>query len=187
MSEEVGQVIEEERDPQEEAIRLAALAQIRQYPDPVLKLEAREVEEFDDDLRRLVERMKQLMKDAYGVGLAGNQIGMLRRVFVFQKDEDEVAALVNPRIVGRSDESDVDEEGCLSMQGIRVPVERSLTVTVEAKDEEGRDVRLELEGLTARVAQHEMDHLDGTLILDRTDDESRRQALGVLRPQPVLQ
>jgi peptide deformylase len=187
MSEEVGQVIEEERDPQEEAIRLAALAQIRQYPDPVLKLQAREVEEFDDDLRRLVERMKRLMKEAYGVGLAGNQIGMLRRLFVFQKDEDEVAALVNPRIVQRSKETDVDEEGCLSMQGVRVPVERSLTVTVEAKDEEGRDVRLELEGLTARVAQHEIDHLDGTVILDRTDDESRRQALGILRPQPVLQ
>ena len=187
MSEEAGQVIEEERDPQEEAVRLAALAQIRQYPDPVLKLEAREIEEFDDDLRRLVERMKQLMKDAYGVGLAGNQIGMLRRVFVFQKDEDEVLALVNPRIVRRSDETDVEEEGCLSMQGVRVPVERSLTVAVEAKNEEGGDVRLELEGLTARVAQHEIDHLDGTLILDRTDDESRRHALGILRPQPVLQ
>jgi peptide deformylase len=187
MSEEVGQVIEEERDPQQEAIRLAALAQIRQYPDPVLKLEAREVEEFDDDLRRLVERMKRLMKEAYGVGLAGNQIGVLRRLFVFQQDEDEVAALVNPRIVDRSKETDVEEEGCLSMQGIRVPVERSLAVTVEAKDENGNDVRLELEGLTARVAQHEIDHLDGTLILDRTDGESRRQALGILRPQPVLQ
>src|SRR6187551_2122773 len=187
MSEEAGQVSEEERDAQEEAVRLAALAQIRQYPDPVLKLEAREIEEFDDDLRRLVERMKQLMKDAYGVGLAGNQIGMLRRVFVFQKDEDEVLVLVNPRIVRRSDETDVEEEGCLSMQGVRVPVERSLTVAVEAKNEEGGDVRLELEGLTARVAQHEIDHLDGTLILDRTDDASRRQALGILRPQPVLQ
>lgn len=183
---EVGQVIEEERDPQEEAIRLAALSQIRQYPDPVLKMAAREVEDFDDDLRRLVERMKRLMKDASGVGLAGNQVGMLRRLFVFQKDEDEVTALVNPRIVQRSDETDVDEEGCLSIQGVRVPVERSLTISVEGQDEEGRVVRVELEGLTARVAQHEMDHLDGTLILDRTDDESRRQALGILRPQPVL-
>jgi peptide deformylase len=184
---EVGQVIEEERNPQEEAIRLAALTQIRQYPDPVLKMPAREVESFDDDLRRLVDRMKRLMKDAYGVGLAGNQVGMLRRLFVFQKDEDEVAALVNPRIIDRSDETDVEEEGCLSIQGVRVPVERSLTVIIEAQDEEGRDVRLELEGLIARVAQHELDHLDGTLILDRTDDESRRQALGILRPQPVLQ
>ena len=165
MPEEVGQVIEEEeRDPQEEAIRLAALAQIRQYPDPVLRMEAREVDSFDDDLRRLVERMKRLMKDAHGVGLAGN-----------------------PRIVERSDEMDVEEEGCLSIQRVRVPVERSVAVTVEAQDEQGRDVRLDLAGMTARVAQHELDHLDGTLILDRTDDESRRQALGILRPHPVLQ
>ena len=184
---EAGQVIEEERNPEEEAIRLAALSQIRQYPDPVLKLAAREVQSFDDDLRRLVDRMKRLMKDACGVGLAGNQVGVLRRLFVFQKDEDEVAALVNPRIVGRSDEADVLEEGCLSIQGVRVPVERSLTVTVDAKDEEGGDVRLEFDGLTARVVQHEIDHLDGRLILDRTDDESRREALGILRPQPVLQ
>jgi peptide deformylase len=187
MSEEVGQVIEEERDPQEEARRLAALAQIRQYPDPVLRMEAREVETFDDDLRRLVERMKRLMKDAYGVGLAGNQVGMLRRLFVFQRDEDDVLAVVNPRIVEHSDETGMEEEGCLSMQGVRVPVERPLGVTVEARDEHGQDVRLQLEGMPARVVQHEMDHLDGTLILDRTDDESRRKALGTLRPQPVLQ
>jgi peptide deformylase len=184
---EAGQVIEEERDPQEEAIRLAALSQIRQYPDPVLRMAAREVESFDDDLRRLAERMKRLMKDAYGLGLAGNQVGMLRRLFVFQKDDDELLALVNPRIVERSEETDSQEEGCLSIQRVRVPVERSLEVTVEARDEEGRDLRLELEGLTARVVQHEIDHLDGTLILDRTDADSRRQALGVLRPQPVLQ
>lgn len=187
MAEEVGQVIEEERNPEEEAIRLAALSQIRQYPDPVLKMAAREVESFDDDLRRLADRMKRLMKDAYGVGLAGNQVGMLRRLFVFQKDEDEAVALVNPRIAERSEETDVEEEGCLSIQGVRVLVERSVAVTVEAQDENGLDVRLELEGLTARVAQHEIDHLDGTLILDRTDDDSRRQALGILRPQPVLQ
>jgi peptide deformylase len=187
MAEEVGQVIEEERNPEQEAIRLAALSQIRQYPDPVLKMAAREVESFDDDLRRLVDRMKRLMKDAYGVGLAGNQVGMLRRLFVFQKDDDEAVAIVNPRIVERSDETDVEEEGCLSIQGVRVPVERSVAVTLEAQDEEGRDVRLALEGLIARVAQHEIDHLDGTLILDRTDDDSRRQALGILRPQPVLQ
>ena len=148
MPEEVGQVIEEEeeRDPQEEAVRLAALAQIRQYGDPVLRMEAREVQSFDDDLHRLVDRMKRLMKDAYGVGLAGNQVGTLRRVFVFQEDEDEVRALVNPRIVERST-TGVEEEGCLSIQRVRVPVERSVAVTVEAKDEDGGDVRLELEGM----------------------------------------
>jgi peptide deformylase len=186
VSEEHGQVIDEERDPQQEAIRLAALAQIRQYPDPVLRLEARPVETFDDDLRRLVDRMKRLMGDAYGLGLAGNQVGMLRRVFVFQRDEDEALALVNPRIAERADETEIEEEGCLSIQGIRVPVERAVAITVEAQDETGKDIRLELEDLVARVAQHEIDHLDGTLILDRTDDENRRCALGLLRPQPIL-
>jgi peptide deformylase len=183
---EAGQVREEERDPREEALRVAALSQVRQYPDPVLKMQAREVESFDDDLQRLVERMKRLMKDAYGLGLAGNQVGILRRVFTFQPEEGDALALVNPKIVERSDESETDQEGCLSMQVVRVPVERALSVTVEANDPEGGEVRLELTGLTARVAQHEIDHLDGVLILDRTDEESRREALAVLRPQPVL-
>lgn len=183
---DAGQVREEQRDPQEEARRLAALAQVRQYPDPVLRMAAPEVEEFDEDLARLVERMKSLMVDAFGLGLAAPQVGILRRVFVFQADEDEAAALVNPVIVERSDEAEVDEEGCLSIQGVRVPVERNVSVTVEARDETGEAVRLELEGLPARVAQHELDHLDGTLILDRTDEESRRNAMGLLRRGPVL-
>jgi peptide deformylase len=113
-------------------------------------------------------------------------VGILRRLFIFQVDDDEIAALVNPTIVVRSDETEVDEEGCLSIQGVRVSVERNVTVTLEAKNERGEDVRLELEGLPARVAQHEFDHLDGTLILDRTDDESRRAALGLLRRGPAL-
>ena len=183
---DAGQVREEERDAREEATRLAALAQIRQYPDPVLRMQAREVETFDRDLERLVERMKRLMKDAYGLGLAGNQVGVLRRVFVFQPEEDEVRALVNPRVASRSDETETDEEGCLSIQRVRVPVERALTIEVQAQDEAGEDVRVALEGLPARVVQHELDHLDGVLILDRTDPESRREAMGILRPQPVL-
>jgi peptide deformylase len=183
---EVAQVRDEERDPREEAARLAALAQIRQYPDPVLRMQARSVESFDEDLERLVERMKRLMHDASGIGLAGNQVGVLRRVFVFQHDEDDVKALVNPRIVERSEESDVDEEGCLSIQRVRVPIERAVAVTVEAEDPGGAGLRLELDGLPARVAQHELDHLDGVLILDRTDADSRREALALLRPQPVL-
>lgn len=186
MSDEAGQVRDEERDPQEEARRLAALAQIRQYPDPVLRMPTPENEDFDEDLRRLVERMKRLMADAFGLGLAAPQVGILRRVFVFQADEDEVAALVNPRIVERSEEAETDEEGCLSIQHVRVPVERALSLTVEGSDEEGNEVRLELEGLPARVVQHELDHLDGTLILDRTDDESRREAMAVIRRGPVL-
>jgi peptide deformylase len=184
---EAGQVRNEELDPQREALRQAALAQIRQYPDPVLGLRAREVEQFDDDLKRLVERMLRMMQDANGVGLAANQIGIIRRVFVFQPDADtEPVAVVNPEIVERSDESVSDEEGCLSMQGVQVPVERALTVRLEGRDPEGGDISLDLSELGARVAQHELDHLDGVLILDRTTEEARREALGILRPRAVL-
>jgi peptide deformylase len=127
------------------------------------------------------------MHDARGVGLAATQVGVLQRLFVFQAGEDEeVRALVNPRIVASDGELEVEDEGCLSLQGVRVPVERPSHVRIEAQDETGDEVRLELDGLGARVVQHELDHLDGVLILDRTDAESRKQALGVLRPQPLL-
>jgi peptide deformylase len=184
---EAGQVREEPLDAEREARRRLALAQIRQYPDPVLRLPAHEVESFDDDLARLVRRMAALMRDAHGVGLAANQVGVLRRVFVFQEEENgDVTALINPRIVTSSEEVEEDEEGCLSLQGVRVPVERAVGVTIEAKDPTGGQRRLELSGAAARVAQHELDHLDGVLVLDRTTTERRREALGVLRPQPVL-
>ena len=179
---EQGQVKTDEIDAQAEAKRRLALAQIRQYPDPVLRLEAQEVEDFDRDLQQLAERMIRLMQDARGVGLAANQVGILRRIFVIQAEVDEEPrALVNPTIVERSDEVDEDDEGCLSMQGVVVSVERPLRVRIEAKDEEGNPVTVELEGLPARVAQHELDHLDGVLILDRTTPEDRREALSVLR------
>ncbi len=183
-----GQVkTDDELDERAEATRRLALLQIRQYPDPVLRLEAQEVQEFDGDLAQLVERMMRLMQDARGVGLAANQVGILRRVFVIQADEDsEPRALVNPAIVERSDELDEDDEGCLSMQGVVVPVERPVRVRLEARDEQGDPVTLELEGLPARVAQHELDHLDGVLILDRTTPEGKREALAVLRQSAVL-
>jgi len=178
---------EQEHDPEQEARRRLALAQIRQYPDPVLRMQAREVESFDDDLEALVERMRSLMQDARGVGLAATQVGVLRRVLVFQRDEEEPpTALVNPAIVERSDEAETDDEGCLSLQGVLVPVERSVRVTIEGRDERGRPARFELEELPSRVAQHELDHLDGKLILDRTTPEARREALGTLRPRPAL-
>ena len=184
---EQGQVKTEELDAQAEATRRLALAQIRQYPDPVLRLEAQEVVEFDGDLEQLVERMIRLMQDARGVGLAANQVGILRRVFVIQADEDEEPrALVNPVIVERSGEVADDDEGCLSMQGVVVPVERAVRVRMEARDGEGNPVTIELEGLPARVAQHELDHLDGVLILDRTTPEDRREAMAVLRQSAAL-
>jgi peptide deformylase len=181
-----GQVIEEKLDPEREARRRVALAQIRQYPDAALRMKAREVTEFDDELRSLVERMKVLMVEANGIGLAATQVGVLRRVFVFQLAEDEVEAIVNPEIVERSEETDVADEGCLSIQGITVPVERSFEVTIAGKNEDGLDVRYELEDYIARCVQHETDHLDGVLMLDRTTPDARREALGVLRPRIVL-
>jgi peptide deformylase len=180
---------EEERqpDPEREARRLVALAQIRQYPDPVLRMRAREVESFDDELAQLVERMAGLMENADGAGLAATQVGVLRRVFVMRSGENgDTRTLVNPELVWRSDEVDVDDEGCLSLQGLLVPVERSSSVKVKAKDPQGTEVTLELTGFEARACQHELDHLDGVLMIDRTTDEARREALGVLRQRSAL-
>ena len=182
-----GQVIEQELDPERETRRRFALAQIRQYPDAALKLQARPVDVFDEELVALVERMKQLMDDASGIGLAATQVGVLQRLFVFHHDDEGgTAAIVNPEIVERSEETDVADEGCLSIQGVTVPVERSLAVTVVGKDEHGEDVRYELEDYFARCVQHEVDHLDGVLMIDRTTPEGRREALAVLRPRIVL-
>jgi peptide deformylase len=184
---EAGQVKTEKLDAEAEAKRRLALAQIRQYPDPVLRMKANDVEAFDDDLSRLIERLNSLLADANGLGLAATQVGVLRRVFVFQPDpEAPPQALVNPRLTDGSGEKVGDEEGCLSLQGVVIPVDRHERITVEANDPEGNEVRLELEGLPARVAQHELDHLDGILILDRTTPEARREALAILRPQSAL-
>jgi peptide deformylase len=175
----------DEREIEREARRLFALSRIRQYGDSVLRMKAREVERFDDDLVRLSERMTELMHEASGVGLAGTQVGVLRRIFVFV-DEGEDRVLVNPVITTRSDDTEVDDEGCLSLREVLVPVERACKVTIEGFDVTGEPVRFDLELPTSRVVQHELDHLDGVLIIDRTDDESRRAALARLRPQPVL-
>jgi peptide deformylase len=176
---------DDEQELEREARRLVALSRIRQYGDAVLRMQAREVESFDDDLRRLAERMTALMHEANGVGLAATQVGVLRRIFVFV-DEGEDRVLVNPIITKRSSESDTDDEGCLSLREVLVPVERSKAVTIEGVDASGERLELELGLPSSRIVQHELDHLDGVLIIDRTDDESRRAALAKLRPQPVL-
>ena len=178
---------EEARAEAERLVRRdVALAQIRQYGDPVLRMRGEEVEDFDDELARVTARMTALMHDAEGVGLAATQVGILRRFFVCTlQGEDRV--LVNPVVTPLSDDAEVDSEGCLSLGPIRLPVERAVRVRVEARDAAGGPVALELEGIDARVVQHELDHLDGTLIIDRTaDPEARREALRQLRPRLVL-
>jgi peptide deformylase len=181
-----GQIRDEELDAEREARRQLALSQIRQYPDSVLRMQAPPVEDFDDDLKRLATRLGELMKDANGVGLAATQVGVLRRIFVFARDEDDIAVLVNPEIVRRSDEAEIDDEGCLSIQGVTMPVERSTSVRIEGRDANGKEVAYDLEGTPARIVQHELDHLDGTMILDRTTPEARREALAALRPRLVI-
>ena len=182
-----GQVLDDAPlDAEAEVRRRLALSQIRQYPDPVLRMQAREVTEFDEALAKLVERMKALMRDANGVGLAGTQVGVLQRLFVFVPDEDVAAAVVNPTIETVDGETDVVDEGCLSLQYVLVPVERPLRARLRGQDERGASVEWELEGHAARVAQHELDHLDGVLMIDRTTPEAKREALATLRAQLSL-
>ena len=169
-------------DPQVEARRAAAMSFLRRFGDPVLKSRATPVDRFDDALRAQVARMGGLMSDALGVGLAAPQLGMSQRLLVYRVGQDaQMIALVNPELEWRSDEEEVMEEGCLSIPGVTVDVERPVHVRVRAKDEEGEDRVVEASGLEARVIQHEMDHLDGILILDRTTKDQRREAIRSLR------
>jgi peptide deformylase len=176
---------EDRLDPEVRERRLAALAQIRVFGDPVLRTAAGDVVDFDESLKTEVERMQRLMSDALGVGLAATQIGVMHRLLVYRAGVDApLVAVVNPRLEWVSQEQEVGEEGCLSLPGVVVDVERPLHVRVKARDEHGDAILLEASGLEARVIQHEMDHLDGTLILDRTSREQRKEALRILREGP---
>jgi peptide deformylase len=171
-----------ELDPEVAARRAAALAHVRTFGDPVLKARAVPIERFDDELGAEVVRMAAIMRDGLGVGLAATQLGVMHRVLVYQLGGDApLAALVNPEIEWRSDDEEILEEGCLSLPGVHVDVERPIHVRVRARDQHGDEVRIEASGLEARVIQHEVDHLDGKLILDRTTREQRKQAMRELR------
>jgi peptide deformylase len=171
-----------ELDPQTVARREAALARIVQYGDPVLKSRALDVNRFDDALLAEVGAMGALMTDALGIGLAATQVGTMHRLLVYRVEPDSpINALVNPQVVWSSKESDVFEEGCLSLRGVLVDVERPVHVRVRARDEYGEDQLIEASGLESRVIQHEIDHLDGVLILDRTSRDQRKEAMRILR------
>ena len=175
-------------DEERRAWRLAALRLVRQYPDPVLKNPAVPVGESDDELRALTARMTDIMRASHGVGLAAPQIGVSRRVLVYgMRDDDVIHVLVNPELVERSEETEVENEGCLSLLGgeLSIPVERHVRVRVSATDADGEPVDYEAEGLEARVIQHEIDHLDGVLIVDRAENDERKGALRELRLRSV--
>jgi peptide deformylase len=176
--------VEEARplDPEVVARRDAALAHVRSFGDPVLRAEARPVEVFDQRLLDEVARMGALMHDSLGIGLAATQVGVLHRVLVYRVEHDSpVNALVNPVIEWSGKDKEVLEEGCLSLPGVNVDVERPIYVRVRAQDATGAPILVEASGLEARVIQHEMDHLDGVLILDRTSRDQRKEAMRILR------
>jgi peptide deformylase len=169
-------------DPETRARRDAALRHVRKYGDPALRSRARPVEVFDAALADEVRRMGTLMDDALGIGLAATQLGVMHRVLVYRVDgEAPLGVLINPELEYKSDEVETMEEGCLSLPGVGVEVERAVDVRVRAQDETGAPITVEASGLEARVIQHEIDHLDGVLILDRTSREQRKQAMRALR------
>jgi peptide deformylase len=176
------QAAEAQLDPEVAARRDAALAHVRKFGDPVLKTKARPVERFDEALRDEARRMGLLMDDALGIGLAATQVGVLHRLLVYRvQNGAPLAALANPVIEWSSKEEEIAEEGCLSLPSVHVEVERPVHIRVKAQDEYGEPITIEASGLEARVIQHEMDHLDGVLILDRTPRDQRKEAMRLLR------
>ena len=175
----------EERSSEERRLHHAmAMRLVRQFPDPALRTPARPVEQVDDELRALAARMTDVMEQAHGVGLAAPQLGILRRLLVYRLAADgEPRVIVNPELSDLSDETETDSEGCLSLLGgeVQVPVARSVRLVMTGLDGSGEPVRIEAEGLEARVLQHEVDHLDGVLIFDRASKEDRRAVLRELR------
>jgi peptide deformylase len=169
-------------DPETAARRAAALARIRRFGDPVLRTKARPVDQLDGALRDEIAHMSSLMGDALGVGLAAPQVGVLNRLLVYRvQHEAPVSVLINPEVEWRGKETEEMEEGCLSLPGVHVDVERPIYVRVRALDQNGEPIVIEASGLEARVIQHEVDHLDGVLILDRTSREQRKEAVRALR------
>ena len=184
LDDELATEAEEPEGLDQEALerRNAALSRVLKFGDPVLKSAASPVTEFDEQLAEEAERMIGLMRDAIGVGLAATQLGVLRRMLVFQVGPDaKPTVLVNPEIEWRSEDAATAEEGCLSIPGVVVDVERPLFVRARAVDVRGEPLMIEASGLEARVIQHEVDHLDGVLMLDRTEKEQRKGALRALR------
>ena len=159
---------------------------IRTFGDPVLKIRAAPVDTFDDSLARLTEDMLTTMRENDGVGLAANQVGRLKRVLVASVD-DEDYVIVNPVLSDLSETTERNQEGCLSIPGINVEVDRPTAVTVTGQDASGEPLRIEARGMLARVLQHEVDHLDGVLILDRTDRQSRKAAMREWRERLLAQ
>ena len=167
--------------------KLVSLERLRTFGDPVLKQPTLLVTEFDDRLEKLAGLMFDVMEREEGVGLAAPQVGVRSRIMVWHNPDrtSERHVFVNPRILERSDAVQVQSEGCLSVPGCMVPVERAEEIVIEAQDLAGGEFRMELAGMLARIVQHEVDHLEGQLILDRTTAEERRKVLKQFRERTL--
>jgi peptide deformylase len=154
---------------------------IREYPDPVLKAKAKPVTEINDEIQKLIDDMFETMYAAPGLGLAAPQIGRSLRLFVYDLQEGEEqprrsGVLINPEFIIKSG-SQTGEEGCLSVSDYRTQVTRADRAAVKGTDRNGKEVTVEGEGLMARLLQHEMDHLEGTLFVDRLSSLKRQMYL----------
>ena len=161
-----------------------AILEILEYPNPLLKKKSSKVEKIDDNLRQVLMDMLETMYDDAGVGLAAPQVGILKRMIVIDVEQDREEGipdnplfLINPEIVWKSEETEISEEGCLSVPGMRAEVERFYKIVVRYLDEHGEQKELEAEGFFARALQHEIDHLNGILYIDRLSRLKRNMLL----------
>ncbi len=149
---------------------------VERFGNPALRCKARDADFSADDLKNIVKEMEDSLHAAKGLGLAGPQIGILKRVFIYDLGEG-TQVMINPEMIWRSEEEIEDTEGCLSIPGYEMTVSRAARVRVEARDPEGQKRTVEAEGMTARLFQHEIDHLNGVLIIDRTSPDERREVI----------
>ena len=150
-----------------------SILNIRTLPDPLLRQKAKRVQKIDSSVRQLVADMIDTMRDANGVGLAANQVGVLKRVVVIEiPGEDQVRVLINPEIVRREGEREI-EEGCLSIPGYRGELKRSVKVRARALDVDGKPIRVKADGLLAQALEHETDHINGILYVDHLEDHQK--------------
>ena len=157
-----------------------AILEIKEYGDPILREKALSVEEITPDILNLIKDMAESMYASSGVGLAAPQVGVSKRIITIDEDEEKLLVLLNPEII-KSEGEAVEEEGCLSVPGVYSEVKRSLKVTVKALNENGDPIEITKEGLTARALQHEIDHLNGILFIDKIGRMERQILLNKLK------
>jgi len=142
------------------------MLEIKKYPDSIMGKKCQEVEKIDDEILKLIEEMKKKMIESEGVGLAANQVGIGKKIIIVQTEKDP-EAFINPKILKKSRETEISEEGCLSLPGVRLDIKRAKEVLIEALDIDGKFLQIEAKNLPARIFQHEIDHIEGRLIIDR--------------------